>query len=660
MLVMGIATTQSATSRTYLADDRPVRKIEARGSQDALERLSVRIRDWWDEADEFFQTFYDRVCKDFDYYDGFQYTEEERNEIEGRNQPVITFNRVKPSIDMFCGVEARSRIDMRFVARGQNDEPTGRLFSYADKYVRDQNGTEYEISDAFKGMVIGGLWWVEQGLDPDPTKEEIFERAVDWRDLRFDPRSKRYDLSDARYMFRSRWLDVDEAITLFPEFETELMMAAGLEMPESSPQRPEKTWENDRPGIGSMSWDSDGERYGWRADEWQDKDRNRVMVTECWYYEPVTRSFIKDPTSGMVWEFDPDNPSEDVVMFMANNQVEVIEAPHKKMKVAFFAGPNILADDPSPYAHNRFPFVPFWGFRNHRTGEFYGVVRNMIDPQDMVNKNFNKMMHILGTVQLWLEQGAAEDINQLAEDASDPGAVLKLAPGGLAKVRRENNDDRAMIHRQVMEMANVLLGENTGAADEMMGRQSNADSGYAIELRQNQGSAIMGGAMFQNHRRSMKLLAENRIALIQQRYKGLKLISITDDAGIPQDLVLNNGESNVIPRTKVDVVIDEQAYRTTVRQAFAEQLMQLVSRLPEPIVMEMLDVVIEMSDPPMKDMVLQRVRQAQMKFGVMFEQGMLDSSPGGGNNGGGSAGPVPTPRSNQPAQARPMGGGRVS
>jgi len=606
------------------------------------------------EADEFYQHWYERMMRDYDYYDGDQLTEEEILELESRDQPPIEFNRVQPTIDMFVGTESRTKFDMVFRPRGAFDEQTARLLNAADKYVKDQNSTDDEISDCWFSQLAGGLGILEQTLSPDPTREEILEQWVDFRDCRLDKKSKRYDYSsDARYIFRQKWMDVDSAVVLFPEYRDELYHAAGLSMPHGERSRPEKSWEADRPSLNDGTWDNTGEHVGWRADEWRDKATNRVLIVECWYRTYEQAVLLKDKLTGAVQEIDPDNPTEDQVRMMYDGPVEIVSAPIKKVRRAFFAGPNLLEDTASPFKHNRFPFTLFWGKRKTRTGEPYGVIRNMIAPQDVVNKNFSKMMWILGSVQTWIEAGAAEDINQLADDLSAPDAVCKLNPGGLNKVQRHEFTDKAHLHQQVMEMANVLLGENTGAVEELMGRPTNASSGYAIELRQAQGSTIMG-AMFKNYRRSLKLAAEMRMALIQQTFDGPKAVTITDEQGAGETLVFNDEDNrgnpiNPIPTARVDVVVDEQAYRASVRQAFAEQLMTMVSRMPEPLILELLDLVVEMSDPPRKAEVMRRIKAVQQKYGAIVAQNP--------NPQGGSPGPVATaPVQNQPAVARPVGG----
>lgn len=46
---------------------------------------------------------------------------------------------------------------------------------------------------------------------------------------------------------------------------------------------------------------------------------------------------------------------------------------------------------PSPYRHQKFPYVPFWGKKEDRTGVPYGLVRGMMYMQDNANATNSKL-----------------------------------------------------------------------------------------------------------------------------------------------------------------------------------------------------------------------------------------------------------------------------
>ena len=94
------------------------------------------------------------------------------------------------------------------------------------KYLSDINRTPHVFSRAFEDAVKSGLGWIEDGLhQPEAGKEPLVTRYEDWRCMLWDSTAKEADLSDARYLFRSKIIDVDLALTLFPKRPAQIKAA---------------------------------------------------------------------------------------------------------------------------------------------------------------------------------------------------------------------------------------------------------------------------------------------------------------------------------------------------------------------------------------------------------------------------------------------------
>lgn len=623
---------------------------------EALQKLKRELSLYFHEGQRFHSAIVENVTRYYDYYDGDQLTAEDIDALDARDQPPIIFNQIQAHVDAVVGTEDRTKLDMSYRPRGANDAGKADLYAAAAKSVEDGNGTDFEVSSAFFQQAVGGLGWIYCGFNPDPEGPRILEEFVDWRDMRIDPFATKYDLSDARFIIRRAWVDVEEAVSRYPEYEKAIRESVGGASPGDQAFSGVAGFDSEEERV----WDMQGTLFGWRADEWIDSTAKRVLLCECYYRVHEKRTLLRRELTDEVSELDPNKPTMQQVMVMLEEPHSIMDAaPVRRIRMAVFAGPNILCDEPSPYAHNRFPFIPFWGKRKFRTGEPFGIVKNMLDPQDIVNTSFSKMMYAMGMQQVWHEIGAVKDVDLLEEQANDPGAQIELNPGGLDKIQRERWENSAAMHQQVMAMAGTLLGENTGTTESFMGQKSNETSGYAIDLRQ-QAAGVTLAALFKNYRKSLKLLAEIRIPLIQQAFTGPMFVRLTDDpnaeATIANDLLYIPEANQYIPvnalqGNKVDVVISATAHQSSIRQAFAEQLMQLISRLPDQAVMGLIDIPIEMADPPSKEKILERIRAFQMQF-----MGMNTSAPTGGNNGGGNP-PLATPGSiSQPRSAAPVGG----
>ena len=62
--------------------------------------------------------------------------------------------------------------------------------------------------------------------DETDNDEMIYSRYESWRNLLWDSAAIESDLSDARYMFRVKWVDMDAAKAMFPNREAQLEAAA--------------------------------------------------------------------------------------------------------------------------------------------------------------------------------------------------------------------------------------------------------------------------------------------------------------------------------------------------------------------------------------------------------------------------------------------------
>lgn len=73
------------------------------------------------------------------YYDGEQFTQEEIQEYERRNQKPRVFNEIKPTVDWILGGERRVRTDWAVMPRTEDDSKQSLVKSKLVKYIDDIN-----------------------------------------------------------------------------------------------------------------------------------------------------------------------------------------------------------------------------------------------------------------------------------------------------------------------------------------------------------------------------------------------------------------------------------------------------------------------------------------------------------------------------------------
>lgn len=617
-----------------------------------------RFLTWFSEADGFFQSSLEDIETAWDYFEGRQFSDEEMEILNQRGQPATVINKTRVSVELVMGIYDKTRMDPMLLPRGTGDDDwmAAQGLTHGCRYVEDCNYTTSHLRNVFRDVLVGGLGWMETGLNPDPTQEDLWEAYVDWRDIRMDPLSRRPDYSDARYCFRVKWMDLDEAKALLPEHKAKLDEVAG-------DMQLAKLMGNSVAGADDYLSVSEMKGAMWRPNDWIDTTHNRVLLLECWYYEWDTASFIRDKRTGRVVEYDPKNMGDAETALLMGGvtgvlPVEILrDRPFKRCRKALLAGPHLLEDEASPYRHNRIPFIPFWGWRDWKSGYPVGLVRTLRDPQDAANKALSKLILALSTNQVTMEKGAG-DAEILRKEASLPNGFMVVERNSLKEGRfaLHRNEVSAQGHQAVFELFHRVSSDMAGGL-ELQGLQSNAESGRAIALRQEQGNTTLS-TVFENFKFGKRLLVEERVGLIQQYWTDEKYLAITEvmDPDRREFMVLNqrtpNGIRNDITALKVDVVIDEQSARSTVRQQFADRLMDFMNRMPDPVVaMSLMDVVVDMYDLPDRPKLKARIQQAQAMAGFAQQQQMAM------DNGGGAMGDTAQSAAPMPGWAPPGGGG---
>jgi len=584
-------------------------------SPESQKRLR-KIEDWWYQARQAQALSRYEMALDQDFYDGLQWRDEDKLALLERGQLPLVFNRIKSSLDWIIGTEKRTRVDSKVFPRGEEDVPLAEVKTETLKYVSDVNKAGFHRSAAFRDAVIVGVGWMEDAIRNDPTDEPLYSRYESWKNIWYDHLSLERDLSDARYIFRSKWMDLDLATAMFPERAAQLSAAAWTH----------DLWGNDDDEFYWLNnrLSADGRiitRQSYFDDAFNsDNRRERVRLVECWYREPanvqVMRGFPR--FEGMIFN------QQDVVQLAVIEQgfASVYDALKMVVRCAMFIGGTLtdhgclLQDMASPYRHNRFPFTPIWCYRRGRDNTPYGVVRNLRDPQEDLNKRRSKALFILSTNKMIADNNAFDDWDEAAEEVARPDAILKKRPG--SEVQIINETDIAERHVMMEEADARYIQDVSGVTDENMGRQTNAVSGIAIQSRQNQGSLVTA-EIFDNLRLGIQLQGELQLSLVEQFYDEPKKMRITGTRGQTRFIQINQpqidpetGEDmtlNDITESQADFIVDEQDFRESIRMAMFETLMNLCGQLPPEITINILDLVIELSDVPGKDEIVKRIRK---------------------------------------------------
>jgi hypothetical protein len=536
---------------------------------------------------------------DADYYDHIQWTEEEKAALRDRGQAPIVYNVLGQTINWVIGSEKRGRTDYKVQPRGKEDaKPAERKSKYM-KYLSDVNRSPFHRSRAFEDTVKVGIGWLESYINDMDDDEQIRFRYESWRNMLWDSAGTELDCSDWRYIARAKWVDEDIAVMLASDREACIKRA----VTDSATYGSYDNANGDGP-MDSQEQSMDEMSIMGAGDMFR---RRRVRLIEFWYRAPVNVQVMR---GGMFngEEYDPEH--EGHAAEKAGNTTTIVSKGKMVMRVALMTENDMLYDGPTPFKHNKFKFVPVWGYRRDKDGLPYGIIRGIRPIQDAVNKRASKALHILSTNKVVMEDGALPDgmtIDEFADEVSRPDGIITYRKG----YKIDLNADRQLgaEHMNQMSVDIGMIQQVGGVTDELLGRSTNAVSGIAVEKRQEQGS-VATNKLFDNLRLAVQMVGEIELSLIEQYATEAKQFRVTNMRGSPEFITVNDGlPENDITRSKADFVISEADWRATMRQAQTEQLTELMMKLPPEVVVQMLDLVVDSMDIENRDEIVKRLRK---------------------------------------------------
>ena len=274
----------------------------------------------------------------------------------------------------------------------------------------------------------------------------------------------------------------------------------------------------------------------------------------------------------------------------------------------------VLFDDFSPYDH--FTIVPYFPY--FRRGKPFGMVRNLLSPQEQLNKISSQELHIVNTTANsgWIvESGSLSGMtaDDLEEHGAETGLVLEYNRGSTPPGKIPPNQIPTGLDR-ISQKAAMNIKQISGIGDAMLGQASPELSGVALKSLQNSGS-LMLQVPLDNLAKTRQYLAEKVLHMIQAYYTEERVIQITDESDPfkPRKKVRVNqmtpaGEIiNDLTLGDYDVVVGTAPARDNFDEMqFAEAIELRSAGVPIPD-----DLIVEYSHLSRKADIAERIRQMQ-------------------------------------------------
>jgi len=549
-----------------------------------------------------------------EYYRGEQWEDSVVSTLNEQGRPHHTINFVLSTVNTILGEQINRRADITFKpsGKGATDEVAlalNRVF----QNIGENNDIHWVEQEALADGVIEDRGFIDVSISyEDNIFGEVKLQVCDPVDIIPDPNATEADPATWSEVFRSRWMTPDEIETLFGKDKADRVRYRDTNGENSYHSTDSLLF--DAPTFGDFRNRAEYEQAGMERyeDEW--RRVRRVRVIERQYRKLAPAFFFVDPEEGDERQV-PDAWSKekrDGVALMYG--LEIVKRVIRRVRITMSAADVMLYDEWSPYG-NMLSIVPYFPY--FRRGRPFGVVRNLISPQDLLNKVSSQELHVVNTSANsgWMFKSGTL-VNMDAYDLERVGAKTGLVleyNGDRGPEKIQPNQVPSGLDR-ISAKAGMYFREISGV-QAMMGNSSREVSGVAFEQQQ-QGEQLQLEVIFDNLAKTRTWMARNILKLVQSHYTETRLLHITDtnDEGneVQSTMTINEptpeGEiARDLTVGEYSVVISETKARDNENDSMFAQAMEMRNAgvtIPD-------HVIIQHSNLQKKEVVAEMVKRMQ-------------------------------------------------
>jgi hypothetical protein len=543
------------------------------------------------------------------YYRGEQWDEYDMQTLDDQGRPALTINTILPTINAVLAEQSTKKADIQFKPRGGGNQEVADVLTKVYAQIADNNKLDWTEAQVFSDGLIQDRGYFDVRVDfDDHVQGEVRIEAKDPLDILIDPDAKHYDPRTWNEIFETKWMSLDEIEETYGQKQADqlrMLAETGTTLGADSME-----FEEERYG------DTDEYNYGqqYPGDPENARMLRSIRVIERQYYRLKDCMFYVDPVTGDMREIPYNWGKKKREDFADQFGLDIIEKKMRKVRWTVTADTVVLFDDWSPYGH--FTIVPFFPY--FRRGKPFGMVRNLLSPQEQLNKITSQELHIVNTTANsgWIvENGSLSGMtaDDLEEHGAETGLVLEFNRGSTPPSKIPPNQIPTGLDRLGQKAARNIK-EISGITDAMLGMDSPEVSGVAIQAKQGRGSMLLQVPL-DNLAKTRQYLAEKILQLVQSYYTEERIIQITDESDPfkPREKLRINQQTpegeiiNDLTIGEYDVVVGTAPARDNFDEMqFAEAIELRGVGVPIPN-----DMIVEYSHLSRKAEIAERIRQLE-------------------------------------------------
>ncbi len=545
-----------------------------------------------------------KKCDRFYVGGGGQWEDTLRRQLEAEGRPALETNLVLSTVNGMLGTQTASRADVVFKPRKNAVAETADALSQLVDQILENNMFSHKETQVFGDGLIQERGYFDVRMDwSDHLRGEVRITDIDPTTVVLDPDAKGYHPDEWKEVTVAKWVSLDDIELLYGEDkrkEVEAYASSGFETFGYDSVRWEENTFGDAPWFTAFE-DVDNKRI--RSLRLIERQHRRVTMAE----------FFVDDETGDMRMISSSIPKERRAAMAAELGMSIVRKPTSRIRWTASVDHITMHDEWSPYKN--FTVVPYFPY--FRRGKPFGVVRNLISPQEKLNKTDSQELHVINTTAnsgYKVKSGSLVNmtVEELAERGAETGLVLEYngTKDDIDKIQ-PNQIPTGLAH--AADKAKASIREISGTAG-LMSPDTMEVSG--VTLRENKSIGMVHMQVpFDNLAYTRKILAKNILDLVQQYYDDTRVLQVVDygdpERGV-RELVVNEPREdgsifNDLTIGEYSVTVSSAPARDSVMDTtFAEalQLREVGVEIPD-------DVIIESSNLPNKMKIAERVRDRQ-------------------------------------------------
>ncbi len=318
-----------------------------------------------------------------DFYLGHQWDPVVKQQLDNQRRPALTINKILSTISNVEGDQIQTRAETTFKALHTSGEDLSNELAVLYKQTSGANQLLWKESGVFADGAITSRGYFDLRLDFKKNMQgEAVLTVPNPRNVLIDPDAEEYDPDTWKEVFFTKWLAPNDIATLYNEADAEYL-----------------AMNNTNPYIADIdSIQRSFERFGGVGHYYtynpvaraiirnvRTIERQYKKLTKCKYFVDQQTGDKRGIPEG--WDRDK------ISMVVKQYNLGVTENVEERIRWTVTAGQCVLHDEWSPFKH--FTIVPFFPY--FRRGRTMGLVENLLDPQELLNKVSSQELHIVNT-----------------------------------------------------------------------------------------------------------------------------------------------------------------------------------------------------------------------------------------------------------------------